>query len=833
MRNFKYRTKRTSNFIPVGQPRAGERIPATMNTTVPQLNKLINQNTHFEMTCAADTKGKKCITKPQITTINGEKQCCYSSKYRNPILGYRKVLKLPSTINHVFDASGVQQKLKCPKDPTNTVYSDNYSKTCGKKTDGSVDKPSCYSNRPPTYTSYSRRGFTNPIYNKRYAQYLQRRVRTHDQQEFHFLSNKPLNNSTGNFATAAHNSTALSNIDIKLMTGKDISTNNIPDCNPNCGFGCGPRDTLVACDIQTVGVSPCDVRNNHAIVVYKRSNSKFSKQGAVSGGSRINRLKYQTVLRAQSVISKYDIVSKRKNTYGTLNSSRTPGGTNGDYPSSLYRSNGPEFKKNVNGICLSNKSRTSNGLLQRCKAESFDPPKNLTASIIINESKVKLMWDPPDHKGGSYIIGYQYNIGNTQWKPTAGTTTTQILFLEATQSYSIKLRAINPNGPSFPTENINFTLSEGLPSPPINLTTTPDISYVEVSWEKPELGFQSINGYQYNLGDKVTWISIPNNNQYCIKNLLANTVYNISIRAINSVGTGKETSYQIFTTANVPGQPLIVSQKHPYLYIVQQSDLSGIFVDWIAPFTPVTTPILDYEYDLYIENDCSNNWVSTNSTTSEHTITGISNANKLYNIRIRAKNSIGYSIPSNIVQIRSGFKNLKIRGLFQNSFSFEPNFLYQTGQDNADPSNNVTNNTSSFCWIHVSDSGGSFASTASLDFTPVPFGEWVDARITIPINFLRNNNTVWEYDEDESYERVYFNSLDSLNTIAIKRQDGENWHGTETVRAWLDFDCCLPPYPATPQFGFNERVDAPFPGPVDVSGNGIFTPWDEFISFHL
>ena len=390
MRNFKYRTKRTSNFIQVGQPRAGERIPATMNTTVPHLNKLINQNTHFEMTCAADTKGKKCITKPQITTINGKKQCCYSSKYRNPILGYRKVLKLSSTVNPVFDASGVQQKLKCPEDPTNTVYSDNYSKTCGKDANGGVDKSGCYSNRPPTYTSYSRHGFRNPVYNERYAQYLQRRIKTHDQLEFHFLSNKPLNskqikntmkldasgnwvgivkyaNSGSEYATAAHNSTALSNIDIKSISGKDISANDIPDCNPNCGFGCGPRDTLVACDIQTAGVSPCDVRNNHAIAVYKRSNGKFSKQGAVSGGSRINRLKYQTVLRAQSVISKYDVVSTKKNVYGTLNSSRALGGTNGSYPSSLYRSNGPVFKKNLTATCLLNKSRTYNGLLQLCK----------------------------------------------------------------------------------------------------------------------------------------------------------------------------------------------------------------------------------------------------------------------------------------------------------------------------------------------------------------------------------------------------------------------------------------------------------------------------------
>ena len=359
MRNFKYRTKRTSNFIPVGQPRAGERIPATMNTTVPVLqgdqSNYVNTNMNFNTRCANRTKGKKCINKAQISKDGGVvSNCCYSSKYRNPILGYRKeVLCLDHTTDEVWNAeTGVQKILFCLKDPTNTVYSDNYSKTCGKKADGSVDKSGCYSNRPPTYTSYSRRGFTNPIYNKRYAQYLQRRVRTHDQLEFHFLSNKPLNNSTGNFATAAHNSTALSNIDIKSMTGKDISANNIPDCNPNCGFGCGPRETLVSCDIQIAGVSPCDVRNNHAIAVYKRSNSKFSKQGAVSGGSRINRLKYQTVLKAQSVYSKNTIVSETENAYKTLNISNVLGATNGVYPVSFYRSTQPIFKSARSSLCL-------------------------------------------------------------------------------------------------------------------------------------------------------------------------------------------------------------------------------------------------------------------------------------------------------------------------------------------------------------------------------------------------------------------------------------------------------------------------------------------------
>ena len=38
---------------------------------------------------------------------------------------------------------------------------------------------------------------------------------------------------------------------------------------------------------------------NNECTIYKFNNGKFSQQGAVSGGSRINRLKYNTVARSQ------------------------------------------------------------------------------------------------------------------------------------------------------------------------------------------------------------------------------------------------------------------------------------------------------------------------------------------------------------------------------------------------------------------------------------------------------------------------------------------------------------------------------------------------------
>ena len=78
-----------------------------------------------------------------------------------------------------------------------------------------------------------------------------------------------------------------------------------PPSAPDHGRGTyPPPECIVNCDnCETVacrGYSKCAPKNANCCSIYKRSNAPFSRQGAVSGGSRINRLKYQTVLKSQS-----------------------------------------------------------------------------------------------------------------------------------------------------------------------------------------------------------------------------------------------------------------------------------------------------------------------------------------------------------------------------------------------------------------------------------------------------------------------------------------------------------------------------------------------------
>ena len=216
--------------------------------------------------------------------------CCISAPYRNPIAGCRTYL----------DCSG------CPKAAINNVYKDNWAKSCAFPTS---DPPVCYS--PVIKKTQNKNGLMDYEYSYSTRQYLNRRCRTYKQQTLNFTSN-----------TAADPS------------GTECCSNKY---QANCA--CAPDCSGCRCELIPA-VPACKVSNNSCCVTYKRSNQRFNKQGAVSGGSRINRLKYQTILKSQSV------------TPPTLYQD-TPdifaNAVNGSMPVSLYRNTFPQYKKYIAG----------------------------------------------------------------------------------------------------------------------------------------------------------------------------------------------------------------------------------------------------------------------------------------------------------------------------------------------------------------------------------------------------------------------------------------------------------------------------------------------------
>jgi len=180
---------------------------------------------------------------------------------------------------------------------------------------------------------------------------------------------------------------------INVMMGKIESP--IENCDLSCNNILGLDCTVMNCSQQMdeskniscakKGYTVCEATNNNCKAVYKRSNPRFSSQGGVSGGSRINRLKYQTQLKSQStrkLVTGQNGTNKTsaKNTNrgsmsfdNHVNSVNGFGGaSNGSYPGSLYRNTYPTYKANLSGVCLG-KSLTFNGLPQRCKMPEEKP----------------------------------------------------------------------------------------------------------------------------------------------------------------------------------------------------------------------------------------------------------------------------------------------------------------------------------------------------------------------------------------------------------------------------------------------------------------------------
>jgi hypothetical protein len=342
----------------------------TMNST-PLQNVYINQNTYQKqlqecMCHSCKNPNSGCICSNNI-------KGCNDKIHRNPILGYREQLIYSNTIKPCN-----QKNIKST--PTNITYKDNYAKkeiVTGLKRNGEIKtekgesgannlKLCGYSQTKPHIQN--RNGWKNDKYNYSSQQYLGRRCRSFKDQTFNFLSNIPLKDSErSEFLTGCINST------LPPRSTKCIQTSpqNIDCISSNCEqLTCAKK-----------GYTKCEATNNNCKAVYKRNNPRFSTQGAVSSGSRLNRLKYQTQLKAQSTGYVVSGKNNQNKTSMTNNSTSSTSfgidpfinsvngfgnAVNGAYPVSLYRSTYPTYKVNLGGLCIG-KGQTRNGIPQSCK----------------------------------------------------------------------------------------------------------------------------------------------------------------------------------------------------------------------------------------------------------------------------------------------------------------------------------------------------------------------------------------------------------------------------------------------------------------------------------
>jgi titin len=296
-----------------------------------------------------------------------------------------------------------------------------------------------------------------------------------------------------------------------------------------------------------------------------------------------------------------------------------------------------------------------------------DAPNHLIAKP--NLKSVSLTWDIPFNDGGTPITSYivQYRLFGTSpsspWIPTTVLGTTPHFIVSGLQDetmYDFQVAAVNSVGTG-PYSGIATASTYGLPSAPVNLAAQSGLQIVSLTWDPPLYnGGIPITSYlvEYRISGitpENTWnnppISVPASLSYSpsqvVTDLQNGTLYDFRVAAVNAVGTGPHSAIVTEPTYAVPTAPTHTVPDAPINLFGIPGTLQ-VCLTWTAPTNDGGSPITDYliEYKL----DAMPTWIEFNHAPSIATTIVVYGliGNNLYDFRVFAKNSVGYSGPSNV-----------------------------------------------------------------------------------------------------------------------------------------------------------------------------------------
>ena len=298
-------------------------------------------------------------------------------------------------------------------------------------------------------------------------------------------------------------------------------------------------------------------------------------------------------------------------------------------------------------------------------AHEEDPHTTHVPSAATNVSatpgnmQITVRWSPPEDDGGSDITGYQ-----VQWRPTAGGVLNYSSGVSASdRSYTIMGWDVNDqpgnrdplvNGTNYTVwvRAFNFEGSSGAAgagsvSPvqgpltasnePQNVTVTPEINSLDVSWGPPVLG---VNNAPTNY--KVDWnpggeYDAGTANSYTIPNLNAGTTYQVRVRAENSAGGT--------WSGNVPGVPVAGPQVTSVT--VDQSTIndSGATVNVTIANPDAMQQTVYYCFFPTATGSCS---AQSTTTSAPHTSLSLAPTNLAPNTQFEVRASLDMNMVNNV-----------------------------------------------------------------------------------------------------------------------------------------------------------------------------------------
>lgn len=251
-------------------------------------------------------------------------------------------------------------------------------------------------------------------------------------------------------------------------------------------------------------------------------------------------------------------------------------------------------------------------------------PRNLTATS--QSRAIYVSWGLPRNDGGSPITGFLL-----QWKRSsdvlwtdvsllAGDTEYTLSGLNERVNYDFQVRAINAIGNGeFSSIVIGAPTIPAVPDAPRGLTVHARDNALEITWNEARTTGGPITGYevQYRPMGATLWSSVSRTaSQFSVsvtQGIVADTVYQVRVRASNGLGDGAWSVIVLSRSATVPTVPL-------NLALTANTGGEEISATWDAPSSTGGSAVTEYQL-RYRETTDDDDGSWTNETGLTATLT--------------------------------------------------------------------------------------------------------------------------------------------------------------------------------------------------------------------
>ena len=228
-------------------------------------------------------------------------------------------------------------------------------------------------------------------------------------------------------------------------------------------------------------------------------------------------------------------------------------------------------------------------------------------SLIVAATTITATWDAPLITGGVAISSYDihYRLGGNQWITLqsiwiSGLLTYVISGLLPNETYAVQVKAVNSEGAG-PWSGIASTTTDStIPGKPVIVSLAPGDEGLVVQYQAPASdGGISIDNYdvQHRIRPSGSWVIINNATSgstlsYTITGLMNGTIYEVQVRASNSVGNGAWSDGRQATPSADAVQPIVFINTLPQTIVNVASATPDITVDPPPPDVIVNIPAI-------------------------------------------------------------------------------------------------------------------------------------------------------------------------------------------------------------------------------------------------